>query len=75
MRYLSVILLIVLGIFSTGCETGGFDHALLWLEPIEFSQHTKDWILSHEPIPEYVKEDLNKIAILNDTIREIKNSN
>jgi len=63
----------ILGTFSTGCRTAAFDHALLWIEPIEFSQPTKDWILSHEPIPEYVREDLNKIAILNDTIREIKN--
>jgi len=74
-RYLSGLFLITLAIFSIGCRTAPFDHDLLWIEPIEFSQSTKDWILSHAPIPEYVREDLNKIAILNDTIRSIRNEN
>ena len=73
MRYLSVLLLITLTIFSIGCRATPFDHDLLWLQPIEFSQPTKDWILSHDPLPEYVREDLNKIAILNDTIISIRN--
>ena len=75
MRYLSVLLLIVLGIFSTGCSSAPLDYDLLWLEPIEFSQPTKAWLLSHDPLPEYVREDLNKIAILNDTIKAIRNEN
>ena len=73
MRYLSVLLLIILAISSIGCKAAPVDHDLLWLEPIQFSQPTKDWFLSHCPLPEYVREDLNKIAILNDTIRAIRN--
>jgi len=60
-------------IFSAGCKLYSFDDDLLWLEPIEFSLETKDWLLERSPWPEYVREDFNKIAVLNDSIRAIKN--
>ena len=73
MKYLSVLLLITLAIFSTGCKTNLVENPnSLWLEPIEFSQKTKAWLIDQEPLPSFVLEDLHKIAVLNDTIRAIR---
>ena len=63
----------MIGTFLTGCNTCPLDHDLIWLNPIEFSQPTKEWLLGHSPWPDYVREDFNKIAILNDTVRAIRN--
>ena len=36
---------------------------------------TKDWLMERSPWPDYVREDINKVATLNDSIRTIRNLN
>ena len=60
-------------ILSTGCSKYYIYDDLSWLDTIEFSEETKSWLMDRSPWPDYVKEDLNKIANLNDTIKAIKN--
>ena len=71
-RFLSVILLVMTVISLIGCKCSPINDDLEWLQPIEFSDSTKEWLLDRSPWPSYVRHDLNQIAILNDTIREIK---
>ena len=74
-KHLNVLPLIVMVISSTGCSLPpSINDDLFWLEPIEFSQDTKAWLLERSPWPAYVKEDFHKITVLNDTIREIKDN-
>tara|TARA_B100000745_G_scaffold206783_1_gene136739 strand:- start:290 stop:559 length:270 start_codon:yes stop_codon:yes gene_type:complete len=71
-KLISVVFLLTIGTLLASCDTVPIYDDLAWLEPIEFSQDTKDWLTSHGPWPEYVRYDLNKIAVLNETIIAIK---
>ncbi len=73
---LSVLFLIVIVTFLIGCRCPSYVYDdLFWLEPVEFSQETKDWLMERSPWPDYVREDINKVATLNDSIRTIRNLN
>ena len=72
-RLLIVVSLITIGTSLTSCSLGHSYDDLSWLEPIEFTQETKDWMMSHSPWPDHVREDFNKIAVFNDTLRSIRN--
>lgn len=46
-----------------------FDPACQWFEDQTFSQETKDW-LTRETWPDYVRQDLDKVADNNDLFKE-----
>ena len=68
---LSLLLLTSL-LFLSGCnEARGVPDDMAWLEPCEFQESTKAWLLGLEwPPSAYV--DFDKIAKMNDIIRKLK---
>ena len=44
-----------------------------WVKPIYLQDETLQWLDTHQPWPESVWEDLNKIAKHNDKVKEILN--
>lgn len=42
-----------------------------WVKPIYFHQETIDWLKSHRPLPEAVREDLGQIARHNQKVEAI----
>lgn len=58
--------------FSTGCSsTRGSPDDLLWVQPIEFSKETKEWLGSLE-WPQSAYADFDKIRKHNEKLKRIK---
>lgn len=71
LRTLPLKLIVVLGLVTllTSCGISR-PPPQSWVEPIHFSDETKEWLLQQDP-PDYVWEDLWKVAKHNQKVREI----
>jgi len=59
-------------LFSTGCNpTRSVPDDLLWVQPIEFSEETKEWLGSLE-WPQSAYADFDKIRKHNEKLKRIK---
>lgn len=58
--------------FSTGCDSArGTPDDLVWLQPIEFSKETKEWLGGLE-WPPSAYADFDKIRKFNEKLKRIK---
>lgn len=70
------IILALMMMFSTGCSylhngiTVKVETDCLWFDNQEFSEETKQWLASQQPWPDYVREDLDKVADNNDLAKD-----
>lgn len=72
MKWTSNLLLVIAISFLAACEPArGTTDDLVWLQPIEFSKETKEWLGGIE-WPKEAYADFDKISKLNKKIRLMK---